>query len=147
MYQCFLLHCFCRTYDTVQKLIRTKIYLCPFLNENFSKITLQIHMITQREYIFTPLPYIFSLSIKSYWKTLSLHSFLLSRFYTFYVSVLYIVFMVWVDTFKQGTIKKVIKGGCMVDLRIYNQIAFSKVNFGKYHWYKKDKYFFLRIQN
>ena len=38
--------------------------------------------------------------------------------------------MVWVDTFKQGTIKKVIKGGCMVDLRIYNQIAFSKVNFG-----------------
>ena len=35
----------------------------------------------------------------------------------------------------------------MVDLRIYNQIAFSKVNFGKYHWYKKDKYFFIRIQN
>ena len=68
-------------------------------------------MITQREYIFTPLPYIFSLSIKSYWKTLSLHSFLLSRFYTFYVSVLYIVFMVWVDTFKQGTIKKSHKRG------------------------------------
>ena len=40
--------------------------------------------------------------------------------------------MVWIDTFKQGTytIKKVIKRGCMVDLRIYNQIAFSKVNFG-----------------
>ena len=51
--------------------------------------------------------------------------------------------MVWIDTFKQGTytIKKVIKRGCMVDLRIYNQIAFSKLNFAKYHLYEKEAYF------
>ena len=72
---------------------RKKLYsiLALFLNKFVLKTTVSEDTHDHTNGIYFYAYSTISLSIKSYWKTLSPHSFLLSRFYTFYVSVLYIV--------------------------------------------------------